>query len=104
MDFNDKLDKFRLEPPSDDWSFKNACEEFHEELTKAKTMDVIIEKRSNQELSEYKEQVTKLQNQLNDANSKIEMLLEEKGFLKAQLEMYERDLPKNDTLIGDVDD
>ena len=104
MDFNNKLDKFRLEPPSDNWSFKNACEEFHEELIKAKTMDVIIEKRSNQELSECKEQVTNLQNQLNGANSKIEMLLEEKGFLKGKLEMYERDLPKSNTLTGDVSD
>jgi hypothetical protein len=104
MDFNSALDKFRRETPSDNWSYLNACEEFHEELTKAKTLNVIIEKQSKIELENHKQKIMDLENKLKDANTKVDSLLEEKGFLKGRLDVYERDLPKSDTLIGDVDD
>lgn len=57
-----------------------------------------------QKLDELENRCKQLDNQLKDANSKIETLIEERGALKGKLEVYERDVPKSDTFTGDVDD
>ena len=70
----------------------------------AKAHDVIIDKSSINELEKYKQENESLKNKLNDTESKIKKLIEEKGELKGQLSVYARDVPKNDTFEGAVDE
>jgi len=54
-------------------------------------------------LEEMTEKYNQLEQELKEAKSKIESLIEEKGVLKGKLEVFEHDLPKSDTFTGDVD-
>jgi len=56
------------------------------------------------ELEVCEEKRKELENTLNEKNEKIQLLTEEKFMLQGKLSVYERDIPKSDTLVGDLDD
>ena len=93
MDFNNALDKFRPMTPSDKWEFENACEEFHEELTKGKTMNVIIDKSALKELDEYKKKRKELENELNELKTATQQLRDTKIKLETRIGIHEKMYP-----------
>ena len=93
MDFNNALNEFRCEPVTEEWSFIHASNKFHEELTKAKTMNVIIDKPALKELDGCRKKRKELESELNELKTATQQLRDTKIELETRIGIHEKMYP-----------
>lgn len=87
-----------------DYDYNDNTEKLNKMISLAIGHGIIKDTTITKQIETLEEKNKLTETQLQEANKKIELLIEEKGILKGKIEMYERDMPQPDTFIGDIDE